>query len=89
MSYSPFVTQYEKENLWVLWEKRAPVLESLEKQTDSRLEERSLHHSMQQIQLSGTQPRSIERRQYLSVLNRMHQAAGKTGAFSKWDSDIT
>lgn len=87
MEKSPFSVAEASEIPWLLWEKQRPVIELNEKQTDGRLACSDVQppvspspptHAMQ---ITG-----VERKQYMAVLNRMHQAAGRAGAFAQWDS---
>ena len=82
MTVSPFSSAAEDDVPWRLWEKQTPVIALTGKQTESRYADGDLHHSGAEAQ---RKPAPIERRQYMAVLNRMHQATGKAGSFSSWD----
>ena len=86
MANSPFMLEFERDVPWVLWEKQSLVSDLLEKQTDSLFGFGPLHPSEQSEQ-SAVQPTlSIERPQYMAIMNRMHQAAGRAGTFSNWNA---
>ena len=74
---------------WVLWECKAPVLQLLEKQTESLHGERDAKPDKSIVPPAILQPTAIERRRYQAVMDRMHQAAGRAGAFSAWTGGNT
>lgn len=88
MPNSPFAIAFEREAQWVLWENKTAVLDLLEKPTDSLREDDRVHHSLQDPQTAVKQSAGIERQQYMSILNRMHQAAGRAGTFSAWNAEL-
>lgn len=87
MEKSPFTVAEASETPWVLWEKHQPVIELIDKQTDGRYFFSEVHSFTSPSMPPKTEPTtSVERKQYMAVLNRMHQAAGRVGAFAQWDS---
>lgn len=89
MPNSPFAIAFEREAPWVLWENKAAVLSLLEKPSESLHEYEQVHQSVRDTQTDIGQSTGIERRQYMSILNRMHKAAGRAGTFSAWNAETT
>jgi len=89
MPNSPFAIAFEREAPWVLWENKTAVLSLLEKPTESLHDYGQVHQSVQDTQTAVKQSAGIERQQYMSILNRMHQAAGRAGTFSAWNTETT
>ena len=89
MTNSPFSIVFERETPWILWENKTAVLDLLEKPTESLPRCEKIHQSTQDTHTDAGQSTSIERRQYMSIMNRMHQAAGRAGTFSAWNAETT
>lgn len=89
MPNSPSAIAFERDVPWVLWKNKTTVLDLLEKPTESLREYDHVHQSVQDTQTAVKQSAGIERQQYMSILNRMHQAAGRAGTFSAWNAETT
>ena len=87
MGKSPFAFDDASDNPWIVWVQHVPVIELIEKQTDSRRSQQDMQPvAAPPLSPLSAQTAGIERKQYTAVLNRMNRAAGRVGNFSQWES---
>lgn len=91
---SPFMERRDSHELWILWKKNEPVV-CLDNRYDIQ-EDASDYAEAEEISVNDQQfslPRNcsvqLNRHQYHSVLNQIHQAAKRAGAFSEWSPTNT
>ena len=75
---------------WTIWESSSSVLELLERREINHPGQQDVNQS-HTVNLSGAMPQTkeIDRKQYMSILNRMNQAAGRAGSFAQWNAAQT
>lgn len=86
---SPFMERRDSNELWILWKKNEPVVcldnrYAIQEDTSDYIESEDISVNDQQFSLPRNGSVQLNRHQYHSVLNQMHHAAKRAGAFSEW-----
>lgn len=91
---SPFMETRNSHELWILWKKNEPVVcldnrYAIQEDTADYAGPEDISVNDQQFSLPRNCSVQLNRHQYHSVLNQMHQAAKCAGAFSEWSPTNT